>query len=239
MLVKGLVFTALVASTPIALVATQEPKAASRAEASALQRLEAAQQQAAADLARARQELAGAQQELAKLRQQLDRALAALDATFEPQRERNCSPSRSRALMSHYQWLRDEGHAERAAGTLAKVVDQVGNDQHQRNSTAWDLMTDKQTVGKFDDVALAIAQRMEQSGAREHHHLDTMALAHFLSGQVERAIELEQQAIAAGGNGDEYRRRLRTYEAAREAVAKSQRLAEATGPTLVAASNDD
>jgi tetratricopeptide (TPR) repeat protein len=239
-LIKGLLLTAI-ASTPLAFVVTQEPApapAAATESTTALQRLEAAQRQTAAELDKARQELANAQQELARLRQQLDHSLTALDATFEPQRDRNCAPSRGRALMSHYRWLHDEGHAERAAGALAKVVDQIGEDQHQRNSAAWNLMTDKQTVGKFDDVALAIAQRMEQSGAREHHQLDTIALAYFLSGHVERAIELEQKAIVAGGNGDEYRRRLRTYEAARDAVAKAPRPAEPVTSGPVATSGD-
>lgn len=64
-----------------------------------------------------------------------------------------------------------------------------------------------------------------------------MALAHFLNGKIDRAIELEQQAIAAGGNGDEYRRRLRTYEAAREALVKNQGASAAVGPRMVAAND--
>jgi len=231
MLVKGIVFTALLASTPIAIVATQDP---STPAGSALQRLQQQQQVQAEELARARSELAGAQAELARLRTQLEHALDALDTTFAPQRDRNCSPSRNRALLSHYRWLRDEGHGERAAGTLAKVVEQVGNDVNQRNAVAWDLMTDKDTVGRCDDVALAIAQKMEENGAREPHHLDTMALAQFLNGHVEKAIDLQQKAIAAGGNGDDFRRRLRTYEAARDQLAKTQSLGAARGETMVA-----
>jgi hypothetical protein len=239
MLVKGLVLTAMLASTPIAIVATQDKQSpSSSAERTALQRLQEQQQQAADDLARARDELAGARAELQRLKQQLDHALTALDKTYEPQRDRNCSPTRNRALMSHYQWLRNEGHGERAAGALAKVVEQVGNDQHQRNSAAWELMTNKDTVGKCDEVALAIAEKMEQTGANEHHHLDTMALANFLNGRIEKAIELEQKAIAAGGSGDDYRRRLRTYEAARDAVARTQSVATASGEKMVAANDD-
>jgi tetratricopeptide (TPR) repeat protein len=248
MLVKGLVVTALVASTPIAIVATQDPRPASapatptvpvRGDAGALRRLEDLQQQAVQKLAATQRELDAARTELARTRQQLDGALDALDKTYEPQRDRNCSPSRGRALMSHYQFLRDQGHPQRAAGTLTKVVDQVGEDQNQRNSVAWNLMTDKDTAGKFDDVALAIAQRMEQTGAEAHHHLDTIALAHFLSGKVDRAIELQQKAITNGGNGDDYRRRLRTYEAARDAIAKHQPAPVPSMPTLVAEDGGD
>lgn len=239
MIVKGIVFTALLASTPIAIAASQDPRSSTPAgETAVLQRLQQQQQAQADELARARSELAGARAELARIGQQLDHALDALDKTFEPARDRNCSPSRNRALMSHYQWLRDQGHSTRAGGVLAKVVEQVGNDQHQRNSVAWDLMTDKETVGKCDDVALAIVQKMEQSGVRDPNHFDTMALAYFLTGGFDKAVELEQKAIAGGGNGDEFRRRLRTYEAARDRLAKSQSLGAASGETMVAANDD-
>ncbi len=239
MFAKGLVFTALVASTPIAFVATQDPRPAAPTSAElstlqSLQELHQLQRQAAKDLAELKNELDASRGELQQVHKQLDHALTELDRSYEPQRDRNCSPSRNRALMTHYQWLRDEGHAERAAGALAKVVEQVGNDQHQQNSAAWSLMTDKETVGKCDDVALAIAQRMEQSGASGAQHLDTIALANFLNGKIEKAIELEQKAIAAGGQGDDFRRRLRTYEAARDAVVKSQAAAVSVAAAPVA-----
>ncbi|HEX5054302.1 MAG TPA: hypothetical protein VFZ65_21160 [Planctomycetota bacterium] len=250
MLVKGLVFTALVASAPIALVTKQDPRpnstgAAAGAEAAAaavaadLQRLEAQNKKAAADLAAARRELAAARQDLEKLGHQLDQALDALESTFEPQRDRNCSPSRSRALMSHYEWLRTNGLDQRALATLNKVVDQLGDNVQRCNSVAWDLMTDKETAGKFDDVALAIAERMQKSpGELAHNQLDTVAFAHFLNGRVDEAIVLEKQAIERGGNSDDYRRRLRTYESARDALAKAAAAAPLPAGTMVASRDD-
>jgi len=196
MFVKAIAVSVLLASTPIAWVASQDPRPdAGKPEASAMQRLQQEQRQTTSELTRARQELDSARAELQQMKQQLGHALDALDKNFEPQRDRNCSPTRNRALLSHYQWLRDEGHAERAAGALAKVVEQVGDDQNQRNSVAHDLMTNKETVGKCDDVALAIAMKMEQAGATSHHQLDTMALAHFLNGRFEKAIELEPDRL--------------------------------------------
>lgn len=242
MLVKCLVFTAVVASTPFALVVTQDPQATPRPAAAARtddpQRLlQVARQQAeqdAAALAAAQRELAAARDELARIRQQLDDSLDALELTFAPQRDRDCSPSRSRALLSHYQWLRDHDHAQRAAGVLARVVDQVGDDPRRQNSVAWSLMTDDETTGRFDEVALALAERIERSGDElEPRLLDTVALARFLNGQVERAVALQKQAIEHGGRGDDYRRRLRTYEAAQVALAKAA--ASASPATFVAA----
>lgn len=244
MFVKTLVFAAVVASTPLALVPTQDPRPAPTATDAVRnleQRLQDAERQAqqrAAALTAAQQELGAARQELAVLRQQLEDSLDALERNYEPQRDRNCSPSRSRALMSHYQWLRDNGHGPRAANVLAKVVDQIGDDPRRLNSAAWSLMTDDETSGKFDEVALAIAERIEQSGDLEPRLLDTVALAHFLNGQVDRAVVMQQQAIERGGRGDDFRRRLRTYQAAQVALAKAASV-PATQPTTFVAANDE
>lgn len=251
MLSKGLVVTVLAASTSLAFVGPQEPKptvapvapAATARPAEQPQQQSQQQQQPSQQerqaLQRARAELQQAQLELRQLRQQLDGALDQLDRQLEPQRERNCAPSRGRQLMSHYQWLREQGHAQRAAGALAKVVEQVGDDPHRLQHTAQELMTEKETAGRFDELALALVQRLEQRGDAQHpQQLDTMALAHFLNGGIQRAIVLQRQAIERGGRGDEYRLRLRTYEAAQAALAKVQGDAVAAEPKLVAGGDD-
>lgn len=252
MFVKGLALTALVASTPIALVVTQDPKpatvkadssasaTAAEAAATAAAAAEARARQVTRDLDAMRRELDAARSEMKTLRAQIDQALDQLDRTYEVQRDRNCSPSRSRALMSHYLWLRDQGHATRAKAAVAKVVDQFEDDVHQLNRAAWQLMTDKETAGKFDEVALAFAERMEKHAAElDPRLLDTVAMAHFLNGQIDRAVALQAQAIQRGGNGDEFRRRLRTYQAAQVAIAKANAQPAAQPATMVAVSNDD
>jgi hypothetical protein len=242
MFVKGLL-TAAVVSTPLCFVVHQDPQparpgtgraATTQDDARAVQR----------ELDATRRELDRAQRHIDKLERQLEQALDALDATFEPQRDRNCSPSRSRALMSHYQWLRKNDLPQRAAKTLALVVERAGDDRGQLNSTAWHLMTDEETVGQYDEVALALAERMQQGAqpdALDPGYLDTIALARFLNGQVDRAIALQQQAIARGGNGDDFRRRLRTYQAAQLALAKAHGDGDVLRGAAVAAvaSSDD
>lgn len=256
MIIKGIALTALVASTPVALIATQDPKPAT--ESPAVERSieqdneearRAAQKakRASQDLRRARAELRAAQKDLGRLRSQLDAALDRVDLHVSPPRERNCAPSRNRAMMSHYQWLRDQGHQSRAGGALAKIVDQVGKDTGRLNSVAWDLMTNKSTVGKFDELALALTQRMEEIAAKskssrrsriDHNHLDTAALANFLNGNVDKAIKLQKQAIGKSSSSD-FRRRLRTYEAARTALAKAQRGVTLPAATMIAANNEE
>lgn len=251
MLLKGLVVTALVASAPITLVATQDPKPNAKAPAStkaesdpatatpaapAATASTAKKQDAAAAraevvaLQKAREELHQAQRDLQQLRRQLEGALDQLDRQFEPQRDRDCSPSRGRALMSHYQWLRDQGHEQRAGSVLAKVVEQVGDDKNRLRHTAQELMSERETAGRYDDVALALVQRMEASGGlQQHHQFETAALAYFLNGKVAEAVTRQQQAIARGDRGDDARMRLRTYEAALAAVAKAQAEKPANG----------
>lgn len=242
MLLKGLVVTALVASAPIAVVATQDPAPAKAPAAPAAtpknapdccaapSRQDPATAHAEAEaLQKARAELQQAQRELQQLRQRLEGALDQLDRQYEPQRDRDCSPSRGRALMSHYQWLRDQGHEQRAGSVLAKVVEQVGDDKNRLRHAAQELMTERETAGRFDDVALALVQRMEASGGlQQHHQFETAALAYFLNGKVGEAVARQQQAIARGDRGDDARLRLRTYEAAMAAVAKAQAPANGT-----------
>lgn len=254
MIIKGIALTALVASTPLALFATQNPKPVgvevqatertTNQEAEA-RRIAAEAQRSHDDLRRARAELSAAQKDLVRLRGQLEAALDRVDSHVTPKRERNCSPSRNRAMMSHYQWLRDQGHDKRASGALAKIVDQVGQDTGRLNSVAWDLMTNKETAGKFDELALALTQRMEAINSTDkrrrridHNHLDTAALANFLNGNVEKAIKLQKQAISKSSSSD-FRRRLRTYEAARTALTKVQRSVSLPTATMIAANNED
>lgn len=106
-------------------------------------------------------------------------------------------------------------------------------------------MTNKSIAGKFDEVALALAQRMEALTAADkrrrridHNHIDTAALANFLNGNVEKAIALQKKAIAKNSSSD-FRRRLRTYEAARTALAKVQRGVALPAATMIAANNED
>jgi len=254
MIVKGIALTALVASTPLALFVSQDP--AKQDPKPAVERKAEPQRspelrRAEANVKRARAELKNAQRDLARLRDQLNAALDRLDQHAAPQRESNCAPSRSRTLMSHYQWLRDQGHQQRAKGTLTKVVDRVGDDVGRLNSVAWDLMTDKATAGKFDEVALAMTQRMEASMAKagakngrrrsqvHYNHLDTAALANFLNGHVEKAINLQRQAIERGGRSDDFRRRLRTYEAAQSALVKATQAKPLPAATMVATNQED
>lgn len=252
MLVKSCVLGAVLVSTPLCLLETQDPVKAGSAPSVAVRqqlRTEAELRQTQRQLELVRRELAGARRDVSDMRRQLTELLDGMDARFASSHghSSSCSPSRAtrRELMSHYQWLDSNRHSDRAEKALALIVDRAGNDVRRLNSLAWDLMTDKDTAGKFDRIALALAERMEQAARPRrrlsHTYLDTMALARFLNGQVEQAIALQERAIASGGSGDEYRRKLRTYQAAQAAIvaAAGVKLPAAAADTIVAKNEDD
>lgn len=208
MLTKAVVCCCVLASAPLLLSTSQDPRSSSRGPAPAAPVLRDTQD---AELARLRAELREARELATKLRAQLAETLDMLVANART-REHNCTPSRR--LLTQYQYLHEHGHAQHAEKLLTQLIGEPENDTNRLNSLAWHLMTEKETVGKFDAAALAIAERMEKSGNLPHRHLDTVALAKFLNGKVADAIRLQREAIRRGGNDDDYRRRLRTYEAA-------------------------
>jgi hypothetical protein len=245
MLFKSLMFGAVLCSTPLCLLNVQEPAAAARPAAAAQDpeaRAELARAQDQLELVRC--ELAEAQRDLGDMRRQIGELLDAMDARFlalrSSDRSYSCNPTRRRELMSHYQWLDRNRHEQRAATALAQIVAEAGGDVERLDQQARELMTGKDSAGRFDRIALAFAERMEQLGGQRlrPNQLDTMALARFLDGQVEQAVALQQQAVARGGNDDEYRRKLRTYQVAQQAIAAA-RAATGAAERLVAVNEDD
>lgn len=162
----------------------------------------------------AEEKLEAAEKKAAIAAEQLE---ASLDLIVEssPCGVRNCNPDRTHWLLTYYQWMESRGHRKQAAAMLGKAVESVGDDSQRLNRCAWDLMTKKETEGKFDLAALAFVERM-QSKSQELPQplLDTAALAYYLNGRFEQAVALQKEAISRGGDEQEYRRRLRVYEVA-------------------------
>lgn len=162
----------------------------------------------------ARRTAGAAEAQADALKRQLDECMTLLEQSTARVRG-NCTPARTRKLLTYYQWMQHNGHQQRANRMLTQVLQDTHRNTESLNSLAWHLLTNKETSGKFDAAALAIAECMEKNGHLRHHHADTIALAKFLNGHVDDAIAMQKKAIAAGGNSDEYRRRLRVYEVAR------------------------
>lgn len=83
------------------------------------------------------------------------------------------------------------------------------------NNDCWYFMTQLPTMGRFDWFAAALAERMlEERDSLEYFEFDTAALAMFLVGRVQEAVELQEAAVEkGGGTSAEYRERLARYKA--------------------------
>lgn len=227
MLVKTMLVGLLLASTPILVATTPQGQGVSSRAGTAT----AASAGRADEVARLRQQLADQQAREARVKARLERVESqlaeCLDLLTEPEPaepRRNCTPSRSnlRALMTRYQWMEERGFDDHAQRVLARLVDDNGDDVSRLNARAWELMTDADSAGQFDTVALAFVDRMlQREQSLDHRMLDTAALAKFLAGQVDEAVRLERAALQKNHGSDDYRRRLRTYEAAQRTLARS------------------
>jgi len=91
-----------------------------------------------------------------------------------------------------------------------------GHSNHGLNNDAWYLMIETSTMGRFDCMAMANAEEMlrEQQGAMSFGNKDTVALAMFRNGELERAVELQEEAILASGGQPDYAARLARFKSA-------------------------
>ncbi len=81
------------------------------------------------------------------------------------------------------------------------------------NNDAWYLIVRPETMGRFDTLALAQAEEMLRvEGANiDYGSKDTVALAMFVNGRVDRAVELQTEATDASGNQATYVGRLTRF----------------------------
>ena len=177
------------------------------------------------DLEVARHRAAKAEHESAQLRAQLDECLDLLVQTGARRSRHNCTPSRNRLVQ--FQWMHEHGHLAHADRVLDQIVSDAGRRPRQLTDLAKRLMTDKESAGKFDQVALALSMRATETEGPSARSLDTAALALFLNRRVDEAIELQRRALAEEDERS-YRQRLRTYEAARKQPRESSLVTQLT-----------
>lgn len=87
------------------------------------------------------------------------------------------------------------------------------------NNDAWYLMTQPDSMGRFDPFALAQCEEMlrVEGAAIDSGNKDTVALSMFVNGRFDRAVELQAEASKAAGNNPRYVGRLVRFENAQKA----------------------
>jgi hypothetical protein len=131
---------------------------------------------------------------------------------------------------SRFEELVRSGRHDLARTTAAELGRGLGQDVTALNDFAWALLTEERYAGEFDEIALELARRANELTSHANFALlDTLALAEFEAGHLERALELQTQAVElARGSGreGEVEPPLRRYEAA----LKRQRAKAPSGP---------
>ena len=81
------------------------------------------------------------------------------------------------------------------------------------NNDAWYLMVQPETMGRYDSLALALCEEMQGADqVLDYGSMDTMALALFLNGHFDKAIEMQSDASKQADNRATYVARLRRYQ---------------------------
>ncbi len=105
-------------------------------------------------------------------------------------------------------------HCERDMAAADAVLDrfvQTLGGLPALNNTVWFMVTQEPRRGRFRAAAAALAQRMLESRQIDGAELDTIALAFFLDGRVEDAVELQIRAVELTSQTT-YRARLQRYQ---------------------------
>lgn len=117
-------------------------------------------------------------------------ALQAIDQAIAAQ------PDETAHLETKFQILwtcRQDQAAARAVGLY--FVEKV-EDPGTLNDFAWSLLSDEDTAGKFNDLALTAAEKCQRlSGGGSWMFTDTLALAKFENGHADDAVALEKRAL--------------------------------------------
>jgi thiol-disulfide isomerase/thioredoxin len=144
--------------------------------------------------------------------------LAALDAALkdDPKLEPALAEAKFDALCGL-------GDVDAAVAYGRKMVDELFKDNaHTLNEVAWgivqpDKVQDKKPDAKLVKLALAAATKANDlQGGKDANVLDTLAQAHFVNGDVAKAVECQEKAIKLEPDNPELKERLATFQKARK-----------------------
>ncbi|RJP33590.1 MAG: hypothetical protein C4547_12095 [Phycisphaerales bacterium] len=115
------------------------------------------------------------------------------------------APESAEALRDRFERAAVSGNDPAAAASIGeKLCEAMKNDPLAPNNFAWALLTEDKYGGRFGELALKASRRSNEiTGHRNWAFVDTLALAEFVTGDVQRAVQLERKAIElAEGRGE-------------------------------------
>jgi thiol-disulfide isomerase/thioredoxin len=140
-----------------------------------------------------------------------DGALAALDEMeqLNPEMAKNLSLTRFEVLLQ-------KGDTKKAYATANEAIENFNDSAPALNRIAWTIIDPDGGVKDKDlNVALKAAERAaELTKQKDAAILDTLALAHFLKGNTDKAVEIQTKAVdlAEGPMKEEIEGRLKEFK---------------------------
>ncbi|MFO0839891.1 MAG: tetratricopeptide repeat protein [Phycisphaerae bacterium] len=123
-----------------------------------------------------------------------------------------------------------KGDNEEARAAADLLFQAIAENATELNNFAWELLTQDHYGDAYVDLAHRFALRSnELTKQKNWAFLDTLALAEFKRGKVDRAVDLQKKALelcTRADSRDELRKRLSEYEDAAESHAPSRERAK-------------
>jgi len=106
-------------------------------------------------------------------------------------------PDEPQHLLGKFQILAVCKRDDKAANATGEyLIEKAADNALLLNNLSWNLMTERETEGRFSKLALKAAQRCDKvSEGTNWMFVDTLALALFETGDVAEAIKIEEKAI--------------------------------------------
>ncbi len=128
-------------------------------------------------------------------------------------RVRELSDDASSIYLAELKLAAVRGEDDQVEKTVALLLQLETPDAEMINTAAWELLSNKQIEKNYTAEALTLAEKAEVLTMGENPAiLDTLALAEFRSGHVERAIEIEKNAIQLAPQYDFLQMQLAMFE---------------------------
>ena len=103
------------------------------------------------------------------------------------------------------------------------LIEKAAGDARLLDSLSWSLMTERETEGRFSELALKAAKRCHKiSEGKNWSYVDTLALALFETGDVAEAIKIEEKAIKLAHDQEAHEMSIEELELALARFRKSK-----------------
>ncbi|MCH7702477.1 MAG: redoxin domain-containing protein [Planctomycetes bacterium] len=147
-----------------------------------------------------------------------DLALRAIDMAIAAE------PNELQHLLGKFQILAVCKRDDKAAIAIGEyLIEKAAGDARLLDSLSWSLMTERETEGRFSELALKAAKRCHKiSEGKNWSYVDTLALALFETGDVAEAIKIEEKAIKLAHDQEAHEMSIEELELALARFRKSK-----------------